>query len=307
MRESGSSYRESVSADPAQARAYLECCAREVRFYRLVAGGGAYAPRAIVAEADTDAGWIFLLLEDLSHGEPGDAVHGCSPEQAGLVLDQIATVHAAWWDDPALEALDWLPVWSGGGAAAAERLRARVNPFLDRYGDQVPASVHELLRLFASRFEAVLKPLTEPSLTVIHGDLHLDNIMFVTGDGTPAVRIIDWQGVARGPAAVDVALFLVGSLSVEARRETETELLRRYYQNLTDAGVTGYSFGQLLDHYRRALLHQLAGTVGWLSRTSPEDLEGRERELVEAILTKGQLFAALVDHQEGLLPLLRTQ
>lgn len=304
-RESGSSYREAVANDPAGSRAYAERCAREVSFYRWIGTDAAGLPRVMFAESDIESGWILLLLEDLSDGEPGDALRGCSPEQAWAVLREIATVHAAWWEDPAIERQAWLPQWGATLAVQAERFRERAGPFLDRYGERVPAELHELIRLFERRFETVLAPLTQGPKSIIHGDLHLDNIMFRPGVGSATAVIIDWQGVSRGPAAVDVAQFIVGSLKAPSRRATEPDLLRRYHGALIDAGVHGYSFNELLGHYRRAFFYQLAGIVGWLSRTSPEDLQGRERELVEAIFTEGQLFSALLDHRADLLPLLR--
>lgn len=304
-RESQSSYREAGAKDPTGARAYAERCAREVSFYRWVGPGLTGVPEVVFAESDVEAGWILLLLEDLSDCEPGDALRGCSPEQAWAVLRAIAAIHAAWWEDPALDQQDWLPLWGTRLPSQAERFRERVDPFLNCYGDQIPAELHELMRLFEGRFEAVLGPLVDAPLTLIHCDLHLDNVMFRSRRGTPTAVILDWQSVSRGPALVDVALFIVGSLGVPDRREAELDLLRRYQEALTRAGVTGYRFSQLLDHYRRALLHQLAGIVGWLSRTSPEDLEGRDRALVQAILTDQQLFSTLIDHRSELLSLLR--
>jgi hypothetical protein len=46
----------------------------------------------------------------------------------------------------------------------------------------------------------------------------------------------------------------------------------------------------------RALLLLLAGTIGWLTTVTGDDLTTRERALQEAALTSGRLAAALLDY-----------
>jgi aminoglycoside phosphotransferase (APT) family kinase protein len=79
--------------------------------------------------------------------------------------------------------------------------------------------------------------------TLAHGDYRLDNMLFPEGSTTP--MIVDWQTAAWGPPAADVALFLGGSLTTEARREHWGELLDVYHQALVEDGITSYSREQL--------------------------------------------------------------
>jgi aminoglycoside/choline kinase family phosphotransferase len=296
-----SSYREALEADTEQARRYRERCAREVSFYRLVAPRVSLAPRAFAALADTDAGRVLLLLEDLSGGELGDALHGCTVERARLVVEVLAAFHAQWWEHPALAEQTWLPRWASDPVASAARYRSHVGPVLERFGDCLPAGVRDLAVRLQRSYDAMLATLNGPPATMIHADLHLDNVIFTPSNGIQPVHVLDWQGVARGAGAIDLSLFIVSSLEVDDRRAAERDLLARYHRTLTASGVRDYSRDQLLRDYRLALLWQLGGTIGWLARVDPATLAGRERQFVEAIFTKGQLFAALQDPEVAAL------
>jgi hypothetical protein len=95
--------------------------------------------------------------------------------------------------------------------------------------------------------------------------------------------------------AWDLALFLVGSLSVDDRRGAEGELLDGYVSLLARHGVQGYKVQDLGIDCGLALLALLAGTVGWLTRLNRSELTDRERALQHAALADGRLVAALLD------------
>jgi thiamine kinase-like enzyme len=173
----------------------------------------------------------------------------------------------------------------------------QIDPVLDRYRDRFPAGIACLSRNLAAGYTQVLDVLTKRPATIIHGDLHLDNLIF-TDDAGPI--LLDWQGIATGPAIVDLGLFLVGSLSVEDRRDTEMGLLARYHRRLRASGVEEYTFDDLVADYYRSLVWQLAGITGWLARVDLASLVGRERALVDALFAPGQLFAACADHADRL-------
>ncbi len=281
----------------AATRQHYERCAREARFYQEIGRSSPVpAPRFYYGAADDETGRVVLLLEDLVAARPGDVLRGCSPAEAALVLEAVAPIHARWWGRFDSGTLAWLPRWGADPSARQERYVGQVGPFLERFGHRLPPSFREAIDRLRTRYAAVLSALERAPATVIHADLHLDNVLFnPPGTLTPAV-VLDWQSVSRGAAAVDVALFVFGSLAVEDRRMAEEGLLRRYHALLVEHGVGGYSLERLRDDCRSALLWQLAGTVGWLAGVDPDRLAGRERALVDAAIGDGRLVAALLDH-----------
>jgi len=288
----GSSYRDAQQVSPEQMQ-YVEWCAREVRFYQDLASGIALMPVSYGGWVDAENERIVLLLEDLSGGDAGDALLGCSIDRVEIVIDRLASFHARWWG----QAPAWLPRWGGDLRGRAERFRGQLSQVLDRHRDRIPEATAALSLELAQRYESVLRRLALRPVTVIHGDLHLDNLIFTGDDG---VALIDWQNVSAGPAIVDLGLFIVGALSVDDRRTAEMDLLARYHLTLESSGVRDYSFADLVADYRRSLVWQLAGITGWLARVDLASLEGRERALVEALFTPGQVFAACHDHAEWL-------
>jgi aminoglycoside/choline kinase family phosphotransferase len=277
------------------ARQHYQRCSAEVAFYREVAPGGACAvPRLYHAVTDPERLSVILLLEDLAGGRDGDDLAGCSPAQARAMLDAIAPLHARMWQRPVPA---WVPPFVTDPLARQQRYAARVDPFLARHGDLLPQSVRGLLRRLQSNYAVVLAELNRAPRTLVHSDLHLDNVVFFDDPRTDRpVVLLDWQGVRRGPAAVDVASVVFGALAADDRRDVEDDLLRHHIWVLNTRGVDGYPIGQLRKDCRLALLCRVVGMVGWLAGAEPELLSARERELMAAAFGDGRLIAALRDH-----------
>jgi Phosphotransferase enzyme family len=287
-----SGHRARQERDPALARRYYERCVREERFYREV--GATFAPTLYYSAVDDDRRRVVLLLEDLTAGRQGDVLTGCSIEDAALVIEEIAPFHAQWWGERA--PIHTFPRAGDDHDARQERYAGEVDLFLERYGDALSPAVRHLLDRLRSRLAAVRAALTGGSQTLIHADLHLDNVIFDSrAEGRSAV-VLDWQTSSVGSPAWDVALFLFGSLSIDDRRAAEDALLDRYTTLIAEHGVRDYGVDDLRRDCRLALLAVLAGTVGWLTNLDPNELSDRERALQKAVLTDGRLFAALLDH-----------
>lgn len=295
--ESLSSYRSTQRQDPAATRRYYERCAREIWFYQQIETlGGSSAPRMYYGAADMDRGRFVLLLEDLSHMRIGDALLGCSAADAGAVLSAIAPFHAYWWNNTQLDSFAWLPGWAGDLDARQARYSQQVKHFLERHGDKLPAQIRELALDLQPVYRDIVAELASAPHTLIHADLHLDNIASGSGGGA---TVIDWQSIARGPAAYDLAVFIYGALDTDTRRAAERELLDGYLETLVAHGVSGYSRDQLRRDYRLALLCVFAGNVNWLGSVDLDTLAGRELALVNAVIDNGRLFSVLLDNGVG--------
>lgn len=251
LRSTPSAYRASQAKEVAAARRYFERCAREVAFYQQIAPLSALpVPRLYYGAADDVTGRVILVLEDLHSARPGDALDGCSTLDAALVIEQLAHFHAKWWNHPQLDDFSWLPLWGGDEYEAQNRYVQCIDPFLQRFGSRVPKRVTRIIDALASSYGTVRARLKRAPVTMIHADLHLDNLLFSPAGEEPGVRLLDWQSVAQGRGALDLGLFLFGSLDITMRREAEGDLFRRYHDLLVAGGVRGYDFSQLMEDCR---------------------------------------------------------
>jgi hypothetical protein len=225
---------------------------REVMFYReLAAGAGIATPTCLYADVAGESGEFVLIMEDLAPAEPGDQLKGVSLEQARLVIDEAAKLHASHWEDARLDALPWV---SGSKAAPAspatpDLVQTLWSGFRERYAGRLEAGWIEV----GERVAVSYGPLSQVSgpRCLTHNDFRPDNMMFATAAGGRPVTVLDWQSFSYGAGATDVAYFLAGALSPEVRRAHEAELLDRYLTGLTARGVTGYSRADLARDYGR--------------------------------------------------------
>ena len=287
-----SGYRAVQERDPARMERYYERAAREVRFYRQV--GAAFAPTMYYADADDAGRRVVLLLEDVSDGRQGDVLLGCSIDDAANVIRELAPFHARWWGGRAPRS-DF-PGSAGEVGARQERYAQQVEPFLARYGDRLPAAATEVISDLRFRLASLAEALSRGPKTLIHGDLHLDNMIFGPRGDERSVTVLDWQTASAGTPASDVALFVTDSLGVEERRAAETALLEEYVKLLAERGVSNYSAEELRADCGRALLLRLAGTIGWLTNVTGDHLTARERALQDAAIANGRLVTALQDY-----------
>ena len=239
---------------------------REGAFYRYLAaapaGCGVRVPVCFAAVGEGND--IALVLEDLCDLRVGDQVAGATTADAERALWTAADLHAAWWDNPALDTLDWMP----RGNDPVYKIAATNYPlawpfFVDGFGDLLTAEQRSIGERLIDRIDDLIDENARPPWTVNHGDFRLDNLFFDGHDGPEApCTVIDWQIASRSrTGCFDVAYFLSGNVE-PARLAVEFEpLLRTYHDRLCERGVTGFSFADLEETMRLASLSCLAYPV----------------------------------------------
>jgi hypothetical protein len=227
---------------------------REIAFYRNLAERiGDPLPGCHLAEYDPSEGWFTLVLEDISDGVQGDQIAGCRVEEARVALRTLARVHAPVLGDVALGSADFL---NQPNALNQDALKMLLPAFIERYGDQVAPEHQEVCRRFVAVLDAWAGEQVPP-LGLVHGDYRLDNLLFADD----RCKVVDWQTMGWGPAAVDVSYFIGGCLSVDDRRAHEQELVRLYHDELLAQGVNSLSWEQCWDQYRRQCFHGILMAV----------------------------------------------
>ena len=229
----------------------------EVAFYQHVAPAtDVRVPACQYAAISADALTFTLLLEDLQPATPGVQAEGCTPDQARLAALNVARLHAAHWNDPALNERGIFTAFtSDQGDFLAEVQADATEKFIERMGGRLGPDEHAVLRDSAAAAATWLTAGTPP-FTVVHGDYRLDNLMFHP-DGHEVIAV-DWQTMAIGPGPRDIAYLLGTSLEVDARRDNEHALVAAYFDELAARGVTDYTAERCFRDYR---LGQLQGPM----------------------------------------------
>jgi aminoglycoside phosphotransferase (APT) family kinase protein len=195
----------------------------EARFYRDIAPlFGAGLPHCWYAEIDEETGQGIVVLEDLAAAGVRfcDAREPLRPGQVFDGLRLLATLHGTTTDASWLSGTPYFrPMVSG--LLAPEHWDAHVGT---TDSDAVRAVLTDRSRI-ATAFERLWAGEDSRPHVLIHGDANLTNVC-LDADGTPS--FVDWQFVCRGDAAHDVALFVIGALSVDDRRTHERALVREY-------------------------------------------------------------------------------
>lgn len=207
----------------------------EAMFYRDLAElSGVRTLRSVYSDVDRDTGTGVVITEDVAASGATflDALSPYTPEQATASLEQYAILHARTWNDPKLEAAEWLSPRLAATLQARGLTEIRGN-FDGPIGAGVPDAVRDPERLVDA--VKALPAITESSPhCLVHGDAHVGNL-FLDADGRPC--LVDWQLVQRGPWYIDVGYHLGCVLPVEDRRKHEQALLDHYLRRATDLGA----------------------------------------------------------------------
>lgn len=265
---------------------------REVSFYREMGARVAVrTPECLYADVNDEGDEFVLLLEEISDATSPDQVAGCSLDQARLVVDALASLHAPYWGSRELDDMTWLPRLNIPEYLAAQQAIEALWPaFLERWGDRVPAAALAATEALTPRWGEWLQWLAgNLPTTIAHYDVRADNLFFGGSVGHDGVCLIDWQLTARHVGTYDLAYFLAESVSIEDRRANELDLIRHYHSALRANGVDSYSLEQCEDDYRSSMLNLLGiSTVA----ASLDTGDGRGDGLMEAIVTRSFTAAA---------------
>ena len=211
-------------------------------------------PRHYHCEIGPDSGDFVLLLADLAPAEQGDQIAGCSAAEATLGVRALAGLHAPTWCNPELTGLPGIPMPKPDDAMAAgmgDIATMAAEATLERLGDRMTADDRATMAAALSMVTPWL--LTEPHrFGLLHGDYRLDNMLFDPARTT--VTIVDWQTLAVGLPARDLAYFTGTSLDPEVRAASEQDLVAEYHATLTGLGVTEYDIETCWRDYRLGML-----------------------------------------------------
>lgn len=231
--------------------------AREIGFYRDIGQEvGIPVPQCYFCAHIGASNHFVILLQDLAPAVASDQVEGTGVEDSKQVIETFATLHAKWWNSERLKSYDWAqPMFNAMPIAKGLEMLKRSIAKAEETGcfDQYP-EMKRLMYLLPPICK--MEPPPPFPFTLSHGDCRSDNIFYPTEAGGE-FGVIDWQLAGMGQPMTDIARWLVQSISIDQRRETELDLLQLYHQKLLEEGVTGYSYKTMMQEYKLNLVVML--------------------------------------------------
>jgi hypothetical protein len=203
-------------------------------------------------DKETETG--VLLLEDLQNGHFGDMVNSVSRENAERIIEHIIPFHAAWWNKPDLQSMDWIrsqklfddPNQKEKRQQWMDNLWRR---FTEKFGDLIPTPIEEVWPILVQHIDKIRRQFLVQPFTLCHGDYHLENLFFGFPKNNRSLVVCDWEALTRAPGPLDLSYFMIWNLEPELRRELEKDQWQKYCIALKEHGVNDYSVGQCEHSY----------------------------------------------------------
>lgn len=231
----------------------------ELAFYRSFSTVGVRIPRFYYGAIDAQSQRAVIVLEAISGAKQGDVLKDLTSAEAQEMVKGLARMHARWagrTDFP-----NWMPPL-GAWDRPAEWLDSRRARLIERFGDEIPPSVSTLLaqvEKLPSIYNGLIENQNRPA-GLIHGDFHLDNILFEENDRP---IILDWSRPLVGPSVINLADFLFEMLP----REGIEVALSSYLEEIVRLGAPWETEEALLDQlwgaFARLFIIRTCGVAMW--------------------------------------------
>lgn len=258
---------------------------REAWFLGRVAPLVAMAlPRLWFAEVD-EHGRGALAMDHVP-GAQGDVLVAVPPAVVESLLTQLARLHQrfAGVDDPVVDPVR--EVEPPRFLVRPERLDALREHRRDLVDPVASASLERVADEAAAAWEHLLAG----PRTLVHGDVHLDNV--VLGEDGPV--LLDWEAARPGTAAEDLAHVAVARMLGPARRDTIPFVTDSYRRAVEASG--GTCDDELDARVRSGLVALAAGTINWAGRVAVDrPADARHRAVGDDALEQVLRIVAMLD------------
>jgi aminoglycoside phosphotransferase (APT) family kinase protein len=183
--------------------------ATEGLFYRdLAAAVPLRVPRCYYNGMDLAAGQFALLLEDLAPARQGDQIASCSRAEAEMVVEGLATLHAAFWNSPRLDDCAWLRQYAENRKGIVAFYPYMWSAAESRVGDLMSPKVRAIAASLQPHLAPAYDALGTPPVTLVHGDYRLDNIILAPSE-PKILAVLDWELSTLGDPLADLAYHLM--------------------------------------------------------------------------------------------------
>jgi aminoglycoside phosphotransferase (APT) family kinase protein len=235
----------------------------------------------------------FVVIEDVAATKGAEfipPIHPLTRPQVEDLLENLARMHGAMWEHPALDVLHKTPrrhfalvsqFFEKGERyrVGLERAQSVVHPALHGQAHRVWEGAHRSLALTDSL-----------PRTLLHGDAHVGQT-YITRDGR--MGWVDWQVAMQGSWSFDFGYFVSSACDPADRRVWERELLELYLERLTEHGGQPPAFDEAYRSYCQQLFYPCAAWACTIGRAAyQQEMQPKEYSLV---LLK-RMSAAIADN-----------
>ncbi|MGI8588841.1 MAG: phosphotransferase family protein [Chloroflexia bacterium] len=251
-------------AAPAQLFLKRDPGPREAEFYDKIAPLMHDPPVPSSYASGTDAHGDYLLLEYIPAGTHRSVEMYGPPTRpdSERMLDVLAWIHAAWWDDPRLGCEIGSPSDAESMLAEYRYLSDHFGEFVDFFGDRISPERRRIYeRVLAALPPLLVRRLAEAHLTLAHNDAHAWNFL-LPRDPAGKTYLFDWDLWTISPGPLDVSNLIARFWYPERRAAMEMDLLRGYHARLLALGVSGYTWDACLHDYRFGVVRHLVKPLG---------------------------------------------
>jgi hypothetical protein len=202
-----------------------------------------------------------------------------------LAVTALAGLHGPRWCDPAWLEFSATAMPKPNDEAAAKGLGDVARVAADITVEKLGSGMSEADKSTLNEAASLITPwlLLEPQrFSLLHGDYRLDNMLF--DPARTRVTVVDWQTLAVGLPARDLAYFTATSLVPDLRSTIEKRLVNAYHRALSAYGVTDYDRDTCWRDYRLGTLQApLLTILGFAFAAATE----RGDEMILTMLRRG--------------------
>lgn len=227
----------------------------EVRFYRELAPHLADVPNCYGGDFDALTGRFVLVLEDLAADGPcefPDTLHPISVDQAALIVELLARLHATFWG----KADNYRWVYSASGDATSLLTGTLAGASVKKLAGRTDIPVTDG-RFIIENYRAAATLIDRSPTTIMHGDAHPGNVYFRNGKA----GLLDWQAVRKGHPCRELSYTLITGMTTADRRAHQRDLLDVYRSALTAAGGPALDRDNLWGRYRQGATYAYVATL----------------------------------------------
>ena len=223
---------------------HIRAFQRELLAYQLLKPlAGKYVPRCIASASvpgDSDG---LILLQEIFPCRTGDQIQGLSFRDLSSVAQSIGTVHARFWNSNQIRKVKALPLHHYN---RAHEVGKHTQTFLRYCRSLLTKEDVKRIQGFLPTIAQALRQAKRRPITLVHGDLRADNLLFAGS----RVFIVDWQIAARGLGAFDLARVIGGSSARPLPLRDQHKLISIWQKTLLQGRVRGYSFADAWQDYQ---------------------------------------------------------